>query len=247
MYPRIPHRIDGELLRYAARFGLLAHKDDQIDEHDRYAIRAGFWREIDVRTGRPNTPRRGLTRPGLSVRGAGRVSRAVRERGPDPVGSSLVSTRAAQAPARAADACARCAELVKTYPAARGRRGAPATPEVRATDGISLDVRRGEIFGLLGPNGAGKSTLVRQLTGLMRPDSGSVEILGHDIVRHPERAARLLGLPRAGVHRPRRADRRARRRDHRRGCAASTPREARAERDAVLEELGLDRTRRRGR
>ncbi|MFR9675109.1 NYN domain-containing protein [Streptomyces sp. TR06-5] len=50
-YPRIPHRIDGELLRYAARFGLLAHKDDQIDEHDRYAIRAGFWREIDSRTG----------------------------------------------------------------------------------------------------------------------------------------------------------------------------------------------------
>ncbi|MGK5631337.1 NYN domain-containing protein [Streptomyces sp. URMC 123] len=49
-YPRIPHRIDGELLRYAARFGLLAHKDDQIDEHDRYAIRAGFWREVDART-----------------------------------------------------------------------------------------------------------------------------------------------------------------------------------------------------
>ncbi|RAJ65514.1 uncharacterized LabA/DUF88 family protein [Streptomyces sp. Amel2xB2] len=47
-YPRIPHRIDGELLRYAARFGLLAHKDDQIDEHDRYAIRAGFWREVDA-------------------------------------------------------------------------------------------------------------------------------------------------------------------------------------------------------
>ncbi|GAA2444264.1 NYN domain-containing protein [Streptomyces macrosporus] len=49
-YPRIPHRIDGELLRYAARFGLLAHKDDQIDERDRYAIRAGFWREVDART-----------------------------------------------------------------------------------------------------------------------------------------------------------------------------------------------------
>lgn len=56
-YPRVPHRIDGELLRYAARFGLLTHKDDQIDEHDRYAIRAGFWREIDSRTGaeRPHT------------------------------------------------------------------------------------------------------------------------------------------------------------------------------------------------
>ncbi|MFG3263274.1 NYN domain-containing protein [Streptomyces bobili] len=56
MYPRIPHRIDGELLRYAARFGLLAHKDDQIDEHDRYAIRAGFWREIDVRTAAERAP-----------------------------------------------------------------------------------------------------------------------------------------------------------------------------------------------
>ncbi|MER5639630.1 NYN domain-containing protein [Kitasatospora sp. NPDC002227] len=48
-YPRIPHRLDGELLRYAARFGLLAHKDDQIDEHDRYAIRAGFWKELATR------------------------------------------------------------------------------------------------------------------------------------------------------------------------------------------------------
>lgn len=56
MYPRIPHRIDGELLRYAARFGLLAHKDDQIDEHDRYAIRAGFWREIDVRAASERAP-----------------------------------------------------------------------------------------------------------------------------------------------------------------------------------------------
>ncbi|MFK4067951.1 NYN domain-containing protein [Streptomyces sp. NPDC029674] len=56
MYPRIPHRIDGELLRYAARFGLLAHKDDQIDEHDRYAIRAGFWREVDVRTTAEHAP-----------------------------------------------------------------------------------------------------------------------------------------------------------------------------------------------
>ncbi|PBC71943.1 NYN domain-containing protein [Streptomyces sp. TLI_235] len=48
-YPRIPHRLDGELLRYAARFGLLAHKDDQIDEADRYAIRDGFWKELASR------------------------------------------------------------------------------------------------------------------------------------------------------------------------------------------------------
>ena len=64
MYPRVPHRIDGELLRYAARFGLLAHKDDQIDEHDRYAIRAGFWREIDVRAAADHVPSPSATAAG---------------------------------------------------------------------------------------------------------------------------------------------------------------------------------------
>ncbi|MFB7516063.1 ABC transporter ATP-binding protein [Streptomyces sp. NPDC056144] len=129
-------------------------------------------------------------------------------------------------------------DLVKTYPATRGRRGAPATPEVRATDGISLDVRGGEIFGLLGPNGAGKSTLVRQLTGLLRPDSGTVELLGHDLVRHPERAARLLAylgqestaLDELTVSLAAETTGRLR------GLGA---REARAARDAVLAELGL--------
>ncbi|NXY97429.1 NYN domain-containing protein, partial [Streptomyces sp. BR123] len=65
LYPRIPHRIDGELLRYAARFGLLAHKDDQIDEHDRYAIRAGFWREIDVRAAAERVPGAPAAAPGV--------------------------------------------------------------------------------------------------------------------------------------------------------------------------------------
>ncbi|MFE6851885.1 ABC transporter ATP-binding protein [Streptomyces sp. NPDC057674] len=129
-------------------------------------------------------------------------------------------------------------DLVKTYPATRGGRGAPATPEVRATDGISLDVRGGEIFGLLGPNGAGKSTLVRQLTGLMRPDSGSVLLLGHDLVRHPERASRLLAylgqestaLDELTVALAAETTGRLR---------GLTARDARAERDAVLDELGL--------
>ncbi|MFJ8438565.1 ABC transporter ATP-binding protein [Kitasatospora griseola] len=86
---------------------------------------------------------------------------------------------------KAPQGCCTVSGLVKTY-----RAGGT---EVRANDGIDLAVRRGEVFGLLGPNGAGKSTLVRQLTGLLRPDAGSIELLGHDIVRHPERAARLLG------------------------------------------------------
>ncbi|MEY9963756.1 ABC-2 type transport system ATP-binding protein [Streptacidiphilus sp. MAP12-16] len=86
------------------------------------------------------------------------------------------------------DNCCTVRELTKEY---RSGRGAKAIT-VRANAGISLDIRRGEVFGLLGPNGAGKSTLVRQLTGLLRPDSGRIDILGHDIVRRPERASRLL-------------------------------------------------------
>ncbi|GAB2793267.1 ABC transporter ATP-binding protein [Streptomyces daliensis] len=94
-----------------------------------------------------------------------------------------------EAPTRVA---VRISALVKTYPASRARRGAPPAPAVRASDDVTLDINAGEIFGLLGPNGAGKSTLVRQLTGLLRPDSGAIEVLGHDLVRHPERASRLL-------------------------------------------------------
>ncbi|MGX1489690.1 ABC transporter ATP-binding protein [Streptomyces tendae] len=128
--------------------------------------------------------------------------------------------------------------LTKTYPAVRGRRGTPGTPALRATDDVRLDISQGEIFGLLGPNGAGKTTLVRQLTGLMRPDSGSVEILGHDIVRHPERAARLLAylgqestaLDELTVSLAAETTGRLR------GLDART---ARAERDDVLDELGL--------
>jgi len=56
---------------------------------------------------------------------------------------------------------------------------------LRALDGISLSVRRGEIYGLLGPNGAGKTTLIRAIVGLARPDSGTVTVLGR---RMPELA-----------------------------------------------------------
>ncbi|MFF5854144.1 ABC transporter ATP-binding protein [Streptomyces sp. NPDC012751] len=145
-------------------------------------------------------------------------------------------TRAAQA--LRYDEVVRVRGLGKTYPAVKGRRGTPATPEVRATDGVELDVRRGEVFGLLGPNGAGKSTLVRQLTGLLRPDTGSVEILGHDIVRHPERAARLLAYlgQESSALDELTVSLAAETTGRLRGLDA---RSARAERDAVLEELGL--------
>ncbi|WSF37358.1 ABC transporter ATP-binding protein [Streptomyces sp. NBC_01351] len=129
-------------------------------------------------------------------------------------------------------------DLVKTYAAVRGRRGSPALPETRANDGISLDVRRGEIFGLLGPNGAGKSTLVRQLTGLMRPDAGTVTLLGHDLVRHPERAARLLAY--LGQESTALDELTVSLAAETTGRLRGLPvRAARAARDEVLEELGL--------
>lgn len=66
--------------------------------------------------------------------------------------------------------------------------------EVRAVDGIDLEVRRGEIYGFLGRNGAGKTTTVRMILGLVRPDAGSIEVLGRDVEREPRAARADLGF-----------------------------------------------------
>ncbi len=65
-------------------------------------------------------------------------------------------------------------------------------PGVRAVDGLSFDVRAGEIFGLVGPDGAGKTTTLRMLAGIMPPDSGKAFVGGSDVVRDPEGAKRSL-------------------------------------------------------
>ncbi len=57
--------------------------------------------------------------------------------------------------------------------------------ELRAVDGIDLDVPRGMIFAILGPNGAGKTTLMRMLATLIAPDEGSASVMGHDLVSAP--------------------------------------------------------------
>ncbi|AJE39856.1 daunorubicin resistance protein DrrA family ABC transporter ATP-binding protein [Streptomyces nodosus] len=74
-------------------------------------------------------------------------------------------------------------QLIKTYP-----------PDVRALNGLDITVEPGTVFGLLGPNGAGKSTTVKILTTLARPDSGSAGVAGHDVLRHPDRVRRAIGV-----------------------------------------------------
>ncbi|MFI9807885.1 ATP-binding cassette domain-containing protein [Streptomyces sp. NPDC052301] len=66
--------------------------------------------------------------------------------------------------------------------------------DVRALDGVDLDVPEGTVLGLLGPNGAGKTTTVRCLTTLLRPDSGKAVVAGVDVLRHPDTVRRSIGL-----------------------------------------------------
>ena len=73
--------------------------------------------------------------------------------------------------------------VVKTFPGG-----------LRALDGVSFDIERGEFFGLLGPNGAGKTTLISVLAGLARASSGSVTVMGHDVVADYAEARLSLGI-----------------------------------------------------
>jgi len=64
----------------------------------------------------------------------------------------------------------------------------------RAVDGVSFDVRGGEVFGLLGPNGAGKTTTVEILEGLRRQDDGEAMVLGIDVARNPDALKERIGV-----------------------------------------------------
>ncbi len=97
---------------------------------------------------------------------------------------TITTQRPAEASTRArtSEVVLRTRDLTKRY----GQR--------LAVNNLNLEVHRGEIFGFLGPNGAGKTTTIRMALGLITPTSGSVEILGHDVVTQ-----RAQILPRVGA------------------------------------------------
>jgi len=66
--------------------------------------------------------------------------------------------------------------------------------DVKAVDGVTFEVARGEVFGMLGPNGAGKTTTIEVLEGLRSPDSGIVEVFGLDVCKHPESIKQRIGV-----------------------------------------------------
>ncbi len=63
-----------------------------------------------------------------------------------------------------------------------------------AVSKLNLEIKRGEIFGFLGPNGAGKTTTIKMMTGLLKPTSGNVKIMGKDIQENPIDAKKYIGL-----------------------------------------------------
>ena len=84
--------------------------------------------------------------------------------------------------------------LVQTFQTRQGKK----KTEVRAVDGVDLDVAEGEVVGFLGPNGAGKTTTLRMLTTLLRPTAGTATVAGYDVVTRvgagaPQHRLRLAG------------------------------------------------------
>jgi ABC-2 type transport system ATP-binding protein len=65
--------------------------------------------------------------------------------------------------------------------------------ENKAVNDVSFTIKPGEIFCLIGPNSAGKSTLVKSIVGLLEPTSGTITIDGHDSIKNPEEAKKVIG------------------------------------------------------
>ena len=66
---------------------------------------------------------------------------------------------------------------------------------VKALDGLTLTVPAGAVYGMVGPNGAGKSTIIRHITGILKPDSGTITVDGQPVFENPPVKARMAYIP----------------------------------------------------
>ena len=66
--------------------------------------------------------------------------------------------------------------------------------DLKAVNGITLNIKEGEFFGLLGPNGAGKSTLINMLAGLAKPSTGKISVMGYDVQNNYQEARHSVGI-----------------------------------------------------
>lgn len=87
-------------------------------------------------------------------------------------------------------------EVTKTFPLSRRQRkeDPQAGQRFRALDGVSFSCQPGRVLALLGPNGAGKTTLLRMVASMLRPESGSIQVAGFDVLTHSVEVRRNLGF-----------------------------------------------------
>ncbi len=90
-------------------------------------------------------------------------------------------------------------DLVRTFRVRRSRQHPSGAPVV-ALDGVTLEVRRGELFGLLGPNGAGKTTLIKILVTLLLPTSGRAAVEGFDVRTQAQQVRERISMVSGGEH-----------------------------------------------
>jgi ABC-2 type transport system ATP-binding protein len=132
-------------------------------------------------------PKRPATRTPAARKPAGPKPAAPKPAGAKPAGAPKPAVKAASRPrrkpvAKPREVVLRVTELSKRF------------DQTVAVDAISLSVPVGSIFGLVGPNGAGKTTTLSMVTGLLRPDSGTVTVHGADVWSDPVAAKRNMGV-----------------------------------------------------
>lgn len=132
-----------------------------------------------------STPRRAPAKTAAAATGTSTRAPRKRSTTAKPRATGAAKAETTPAPAPVADA----RPSVLTVTGLRKRFG-----DTIAVDDVSLDVREGSFYGIVGPNGAGKTTTLSMVTGLLRPDAGSVVVHGVDVWAEPVRAKHVIGV-----------------------------------------------------